>query len=243
MQQKANATVPPDRESKCLFGSSYENSFILSDNSHYVIAPDASDLRRILVEDLSTGASFGFGENQGNIKTLFFDQDSRTLLAGHQSDHLVEYGLDLQKTEGYTIKHVDVGIGLILSYSSSMGLVFFGGSRNNARVYDLARKKMLPGDIESAIQPILSLQVCVVGKSRVYLAVVGEGTIYSSTKSDLYDLGGLLGEVSILGEVVNDDHRLSCTDTDQVKTQTLHIEKLQRRVSGFDRKNKGRSLM
>ena len=205
MRQKANATVPPDRESKCQFGVSYENNFVLSDDGKYVIGPDASDVRRILVEDLSTGASFGIGENQSDIETLFFDQDPRTLLSGDRSGHLVEYDLDLQKMDGRTTKkHGDLRIGWIDSSFGSMGLVFFGGSHYNVQVYDLARKKMLPGSIETAIQFIRSLQVCVVDKSRVFLAVVGCDTKYSSTQSDLYDVSGLLGKVLSTGGLGKD---------------------------------------
>ena len=235
MRQKENATVSPDRESKCHFGFLYENSFVLSDDGRHVIGPDASDRRRILMEDLSTGASFRFGENQRNIFTLFFDQDSRTLLAGDWKGHLVEYDLDLQKGQGRTTKkHGDLGIGWIYSSFGSMGLVFFGGSENNVRVYDLARKKMLPGSIETAIRYILSLQVCVVDKSRVYLAVVGSNTNYSSTKSDLYDVTGLLGKVSLPGGLINDP-MLLLTQRNPKPSQTQTSEKIKEKLARLEK--------
>ena len=229
MRQKANATVSPDRESKCLFGVLYENNFVLSDDGRHVIGPDASDTRRILVEDLSTGASFGFGENQGDIHTLFFDQDSRTLLAGDADGHLVEYDLDLQKMEGRTTKrHGDLGIRVIYSSFGSMGLVFFGGSEYKVRVYDLARKKMLPGSIYTAIESIHSLQVCVVDKSRVYLVAGGINPKYSSTRSDLYDLSG---QVFTPTELTEQNRHLSQNVSEQVKTCDLQIKKLQKQLS------------
>ena len=137
MRQNSNTTVSLDRESKCLFGVEYQNNFILSDDGRYVIGPDAGDGRRILVEDLSTGSWFGFGENEHAIQTLCFDQDSRTLLAGDYDGHLVEYDLDLQKGNVWgTKKHGDLGIGMISSSLSSMGHVFIGGDLNSVRVYD-----------------------------------------------------------------------------------------------------------
>ena len=235
MRQKANATVSPDKESKCQFGVLYENSFVLSDDGRHVIGPDASDARRILVEDLSTGASFGFGENQNTIYTLFFDQDSRTLLAGDDDGHLVEYDLDLQKGQGRTTKkHGDLGIGFIYSSFGSVGLVFFGGSENNVRVYDLARKKMLPGSIETAIKYIYSLQVCVVDKSRVYLAVVGSNTNYSSTKSDLYDVTGLFGKVPLPSGLGNDP-MLLLTQRNPKPSQTQTSEKIEEKLARLEK--------
>lgn len=244
MQQKGyNSIVSPDRESKGQFGVVLENSFVLSDDGRYVIALDASDTKRILVEDLASGSTFGFGENEGAIATLCFDKDSRTLLAGDFQECLVEYDLDLRKGQGQMIKkHGYLGMGWVFSSFASMGLVFFGGNRNKVRVYDLSSKRMLPVLIDTAIGSIFSLQVCVVAESRVYLGVVGSTTNYSSAKSDLYDFTGLLGKAFIPSEVANDHHRLSCTDTDRVKTQALHIEKLEKRVSGSYTNNQGKRL-
>ena len=236
MRQKANATVSPDRESKSQFGVILENNFVLSDDGRHVIGPDASDMRRILVEDLSTGASFRFGENLGRISTLFFDQDSRTLLAGDFDGHLVEYDLDLQKMEGRTTKkHGDLEMGSIYSSFGSMGLVFFGG-QYNVRVYDLASKKMLPGSIETAIHYIYSLRVCVVDKSRVYLVAGGINPKYSSTRSDLYDLSG---QVFTPTELTEQNRHLSQNVSEQVKTRDLQIKKLQKQLSKANTKIQG----
>ena len=222
MRQARNAIVSPDRESKSQFGVWFEKSFVLSDDCNHVIAPDPSDLRRILVEDLTRGSSFCFGANEKTILTLFFDEDSRTLLAGDYDGHLVEYELDLKKRKGrVTKKHGDLEIGGILSYSVSMGFVLFGGGSKKVRVYYLPSQKMLQGDMETSIRYVLSLQVCVVDESRVYLAVLGAMTNYSSTRSDLYDLGDLLGKVSVSGGLVN-DHRLLLT---QRKSKNLRTQK------------------
>lgn len=194
MRQATNTTVSPKRQSKSQFGVQFQNSFALSDDGDYVIGLDASDLRQILVEDLTTGSCFCFGENQNVITTLFFDNDSKTLLVGDHKGHFIEYNLDLQKGEGRTIKkHGDSGTGVIWSCSGVMGFVFIGGNNYKVRVYDLLSKQMLSGHIETAIEWIRSLQVCVVENTRIYLAEMGGYTNYSSIRSDLYDLSGLLG--------------------------------------------------
>ena len=226
IQKQSYGPVYADRESKSHFGVEFENNFLLSDDGHYLIAPDASDGRRILVEDLRKGSWFRFGENKKVILTLFFDEDSRTLLAGDRNGHLVEYELDLENNKGRTTKkHGDLKIGWIRSSSGAMGLVLLGGSRNNARVYDLSSKKVLSGDIETAIGYIFSLQVCVVDKSRLYMAVVGYNSNYSSTESDLYDLEGLLGKVSVPGSVRNNaEHLLTQRESNTMLTKANQMK-------------------
>ena len=243
MRQASNTTVSPDRETKSLFGVQYETSFAFSDDGRHVIAPDASDGSRILVEDLSSGSGFGFGGNQRSILTVFFVEDTRTLLVGDADGYLTEYDLDLHKGEGRLAKrHGDLGVGQVWASSGGTAFVFFGGQFGKVIVYDLAVRKVLPGVIDTAIGSIFSLQVRVVDESRVYIAVAGENNKYSSTESDLYELSGLLGEVSLPDEVVNENLRVSCTDTDQVKTQGLRIKKLALQVSGSEIKSKGKCL-
>ena len=243
MRQASNKTVSPDRETKSLFGVQYETSFVLSDDGRHVIAPDASDGSRILVEDLSSGSCFGFGGNERAILTVFLDEDTQTLLAGDAEGHLIEYDLDLHKGEGRLAKRYgDLGVGQVWASSGGTALVFFGGETGKVIVYDSAIRKVLPGVIDTAIGSIFSLQVCVVDESRVYIAVAGENYKYSSAESDLYELSDLLGEVSLPGEVVNENLRVSCTDIDRVKTQGLRIKKLALQVSGFEIKSKGKCL-
>ena len=209
MQQKGpNATISPDRKSKCQFAALHENCFFLSDDGHHLIAPDAGDARQILVEDLRTGSWFRLGENPGAVYTLFFDRDSRTLLAGDYEGHLVEYQLDLQKGNGWAVKkHGNLGIGRIYSSAGERGSVFFGGTDHKVRVFDLSTKEVLRGNIETAPKNIRSLQVCKVDQSRVYLATVGDNPKYCSERSDLHDLGGFLGKVTIPSGLDN-DHQL-----------------------------------
>ena len=237
MQQKRNTSVSSDRKSKNYFGVTYESNFVLSDDGHYLIAPDAGDLRRILVEDLRNGSSFCFGESRDAITTLFFGTDSRTLLAGDAEGHLVEYDLDLQKGEGRTTKHHGhLRIGLIFSSSASAGLVFFGGNKYKVRAFDLSSKQMLPGEIETAIHYIYSLRVCVVDKSRVYLVAGGINPKYSSTRSDLYDLSG---QVFTPTELTEQNRHLSQNVSEQVKTRDLQIKKLQKQLSKANTKIQG----
>lgn len=232
-------SVPPDRESAGSFGVHFESSFVLSDDGRYVVAPDARDARRLLVEDLSTGASFEFGENEDVVLTLFFEKDSGTLLAGDQAGYLVEYCLDLRNAQGRVIKkHGNLGISGIRSSFGSMGLVFLGGLQD-VRVYDLSSKQMLPGGIETAFVYITSLQVCVVEESRVCLAMAGVNARYSSARSDLYDLSGLLEKVFPATRLTEQDRPLSKSDAEQIRAKDLQIAQLQGQLSGATQRIRG----
>ena len=240
MGQEKNATVSRDRETQGKFGVMYENSLVLSGDGEHLIAPEGRDMSRILVENLTSGASFQFGENEYPIQTLFFDEDSGTLLAGDWKGCLVEYHLDLLKGEGRTVKkHGHLGIGSICSSSVDRGLVFFGGHKSKARVYSASAKEVLPGDFDTAIEYAYSLQVCVVDESRVWLAVVGLKADYSGVKSDLYDLGGLLGMMTLPGALGDNLESLSSTDVEQLKIKDLRIEELRKQLSESHAKTQG----
>ena len=194
------------------------------------MAPDAGDSRRIRVEDLGNGSSFRFGANQGCVTSLFFDRASRTLLAGDEEGHLVEYGLDLQEGKGRAIeRHGDLGIARVSSASCVAGLVFFGG-KYGVRVFDLAGRRVLPGLIETAVKFIFSLQVCVLD-SRVYLAVVGEATKYSSTQSDLCDVSGLVPLAGCLAS----DPKLLLTRRNPLRTRAQPRETLVERLARLEK--------
>lgn len=63
MSQKTQTNVAALSTSKSQFGVLYENQFVLSEDGRHLIGVDASDLTRILVEDLTTGSSFCFGKH------------------------------------------------------------------------------------------------------------------------------------------------------------------------------------
>ena len=239
MEEGNNGNLYSDQISTSKFGVHFENGFVLSEDGKHVSAPDAKNMRRILVEDLTNGASFRFGENEHAIFTLSFNEDSGTLLAGDESGHLVEYHLDLQKREGLMTKKVGRSdLYSIYSFSSVRGLLFFG-QKNKVRVYDTSSKEVLPGVIETAIGCVYSLQVCVVDDSPVWLAVVGSDTEYSGVKSDLYDLGGLLRKVLLPCSLGDNLESLSSTDAEQIRIKDLRIEELRKDLSVSHAKTQG----
>ena len=203
MQQTSNKKVSPFYSSITRFGVELENNFVFSTDAKHLIGVDGTDSTRIIVEDISTGSSFSFGRHSHVVSTLVFDDDSSTLLAGDCDGIMIQYNLDLAKKKCVQVKSFgDLEIGWVLSSFRLKGFVFFGGYRNRIRALDLSSNTMLPGHVETAVAWVHSLQVCVVNASRVYLAMVGFNTEYSSSKSDLYDIGELLKNRSLPKKLV-----------------------------------------
>ena len=79
-----------------------------------------------------------------------------------------------------------------LLFPTILAPVFFGGNESQIKVLDLSTSKLLPGRLETAIEYIYSIQVCVISHNQIYLAVFGTDTHYSDDKTDLFEVSGLL---------------------------------------------------
>lgn len=151
---------------------------------------------------------------------------------------MIQYHLDLENQKfSKTKDYGDLKIGRIYSSFEYLGLVFFGGRDSRLRVLDLSKKKLIQGHLSTAIEYILSLQVCVVGKSRVYLVVVGKEPDYSSSKSDLYDLQLLTKNRSL--SAFEDPRSSAFNLLEQVSNQKIEIENLKKRLSQTNQKVEG----
>lgn len=208
MQQKNGNTVYSKFKSSNQFGVDNENNFLVLNRNNHVIGVDSGDLTRLILEDVSTGESVKFGAHTDVIYALAYHDDSNTLLVADKNSHVIEYRISLQDKSCTTVKEYgNIGIGSIYSSFIFLNFVFFAGTKKKVRVFDLTCKKLLPGHIETAIGLIYSLQVCLVEKSRIYLAVSGAFPKYTPTKTDLFDLGGLLQNVHIPSQLFDDDKR------------------------------------
>ena len=226
MTQTSSQMVSPFYTSSSQFGVYYENNFVFTDDGKHLIGPDAGDCTRVRVEDITTGSSFSLGNYSDVIYTLTFDQDTGTLLVGYWQKHLVQYDLDLVKRKFRQVRDFgDIGIGSVLSSFRFMQYVFFGGSINILKVFDLSSKGMLPGHIETGIKEINSLQVCAVDKSRIFLSVVGSECNYSSDKSDLYDISDLMKSVTIPKEMVEPFEYVSVSDLKSKEAELIQAKK------------------
>lgn len=230
------------------FGVKFENNLVFSEDGKHLIRVDGTDFTQVCVEDITTESNFIFGDHSDVISTLIFDQDSGTLLAGDYQGHLIQYDLDLENQISRQVRDFgELGIETVLSSFRFMGFVFFGGSRSKFRVLDLPSKEMLPGHIETGVEYILSLQISVVDKSRVFLAVLGKDYNCSSTESDLYDLGELVKNVTIPGEMIEAFEYVSVSDIKAKEAELVQAKKTislqEDRISKLSNENKCISIL
>ena len=219
MEQSNFSTVSPVHVSSCRFGVQYENQFVFSDDGKHVIGVDASVSTRLLVEDLTTGSSFQFGKHSHIVSTIIFDEESNTLLAGDWDGHVIQYTVDLVKKKISQIKdHGNLRIGFLISSFRIMNYVFVTGNEYKFRAIDLSLSEVIQDHIETAIKWVRSLQVCIIGKSKIYLAAVGGDPDYTSKKSDLFDLSGMVKSLSIQSKIA-DQKRATNNDLNKIKIQ------------------------
>ena len=84
---------------------------------------------------------------------------------------------------------------------------------------------MLPGHIETGVKHVLSLQVCAVDKSRIFLSVLGLYYNYPWNKSDLYDLSDLMKDVTIPNEMIQNFEFVSVSDLKSKEAELFQTKK------------------
>lgn len=188
MEQNKESSIPPIDTSSKKFGVEYENNFLVLDDAEHVIGVDAKNPKNLILENLSTGEKVKFGGDVDCITTLIYDKNTETLLVGDKDGYVIQYKVDLQNPTCEDIKFFDLEIGEIFSSCKFMDYVFFGGDRSKIKVLNLSTGELLPGQIDTTIDDIYSLQICVVNETKIYLAVSGEYFSDPLDRSDLFDL-------------------------------------------------------
>ena len=173
----------------------YEKQFVVLDDAKHVIGVDGSDLTKLIIENPQNQKAdkFGWSDSFFNfIASLLYDELTGFLYSGDTHSKLLQYKIDTASKTCQRLKdYGDLRIGKIYSCHRFLDFVFFGGSRSKIRVLDLSTGELLPGCLETAIEYIFSLHVCVKSHDEIYLAVSGSRPDYSEDKTDLFDVRGL----------------------------------------------------
>ena len=196
MEHNQRANIEPINISSSIFGVEYENQFVVLEDSKHVIGVDPNDGRNLIFENVETQKAFKFRCSESTyylIVTLVYVEKTGSLYTGDRDGHLQKYKIDeANKTFQKVKNYGKIGIDLIYSSQRFLHLVFFGGNESQIKVLDLSTSKLLPGRLETAIEYIYSIQVCVISHNQIYLAVFGTDTHYSDDKTDLFEVSGLL---------------------------------------------------
>ena len=190
------STIEPINVSSSKFGVLIENQIVVLDDAKHVIGVDSSHGRNLIIENIKNRKADKFrwrGDQLNNITTLVYDEDTGFLYTGDNFSNLFKYKLDKTSKTCERVKHFkDPRIGQIFSSHRFLRFVFFGGNWGRISVLDLSTGKLLPGHLETSMEWIYSLQVCVKSKDEIYLAVSGKYPEYCEDKTDLFDLTDLL---------------------------------------------------
>ena len=116
-----------------------------------------------------------------------------------------QFDLNPGRSFGSVIKdYGNLDIGNIFAGASFENLAVFGGDKGYFQLIDTEKKILLGERVKTAVEWIRSFQFCKVKNRKVYLSVVGCGSKYSLSETDLFEVGNLVTKVkrreSVLGK-------------------------------------------
>lgn len=174
-------------ETQNKFWVKYENHFLVLPDRKTVVGADASDWKKLIIEDITQGNPTQIGTHGCSIITLHFNSLTQSLLVGDLNDEVKQY----QKKNGLFSMVKDygkVGVDRVFSSTQVGRFAFFGGGDRSLVAIDICEQRLCPGRLKSPFLKTYSLQVCKGLGSKVYLSLGGYDPEYSSDKSDCMDV-------------------------------------------------------
>jgi predicted nucleic acid-binding Zn-ribbon protein len=154
-----------------------------------VLGIEASERRRIQTEDIfSSDAPSPLTKSPEGVESLLLNEDQSILLAGDQTTNVTQFHQKGSQTWEEEVRYHSLGINSIQSMTCIGALAFVGGKESKVRAINMLRKEVLNRVVNTAVEVIKSLQICVVSDSEVYLAVLGLYTSYTKKKTDLFKI-------------------------------------------------------
>ncbi|MEL6804176.1 MAG: hypothetical protein AAFO91_10380 [Bacteroidota bacterium] len=170
-----------------------ESSFLVLPDGKTLVAPlyntQTSLYKTLYAEDITTRNACQIGTHSGSIRTILYDQASKTLFAGNNSGHIVQYQKSEDSTSFSQLKSYG-NVGLICLSSSTLvkNLAIFGGSNKSIIAIDIDSKEVVPGSVTTPFTNIYTLTPCEVSGSRTLLSVGGDSANYSDTCTDIFEM-------------------------------------------------------
>ena len=213
MEHNKQRPIEQTNSSSRKFGVSDENQFLVSGDGKHVIGVDATDGSKLIFENIENGKADKFGWSRSSynfITTLLYDDKTGILYRGDVYGKLQKYKIDTKSKTSQKVKNYgNLWIGRITSSYRFLDFVFFGGSWGRIRVLDLSTDELFSGDLDTSINRIFSLQVCVKSHKEIYLTVFGRCPEYSDDKTDLFDVSGLLRNDPVILQKYLSEHSIN----------------------------------
>ena len=226
MQAESGNTVDIKYESKQKFSAGLENNFLVLPDGKTIVGRDASDSKRLMIEDIQTNQVSCVGMHQNEIRTLLYNEKTRSLLVGDSTGHVIQYQ---KKKDFNTFTKVkdygDLGIGSVHSSCLFGELGILGGyDKSSIAVIRIPEQELVAGKIITAFKNVDSLQVCEVSESKVLLSVGGRDPLYSGNTTDVFE---------IMVETKKKKQRETDMENEQVKKpSTAQKEKVETQSAG-----------
>ena len=159
-----------------------------------------------------------------DIDCLLVHDFLNLILVGDRYGRVAQYKYDL-KTETIKLQKDYGNIGIRYIYSGTImgNLAIVGGSKTSSlMMIDMVKQQIFGEQFETAVNTIQSIQLCLVSKSQILLAVCGIYSDFSDKKTDIYDASDLLVHniLNTKDYVKRMDSDAECSDTDSQKSNS-----------------------
>ena len=146
----------------------------------------------LTLENIVTNKASTFGNHEGIVKTLLYDEVTGSLFAGDYSGHIKQYKRGHGHSNFTLLKdYGDVGIDYIISSAQVGRLAFFGGRNHSIVAINISERRVYKDTISSPFFCTFCFQVCHGLNDKVYLSVGGCVPEFSPSVSDLLDVTGV----------------------------------------------------
>ena len=182
-----HSTIKTRHQSRNEFYVQFENHFLVLPDGKTIVGVDGSDLKKLMIEDITSRNPRPIGTNDGEISNVLFDSLTQSLLVGDFDGHLKQYK---KVNQSFTIvkDYGELDVGCVLSSTQVGRFAIFGGNNRSLVAIDICEQQDCSGLIKSPFGWTNSLQVCEDVNSNVYLSLGGICPDYSSDASDYLDM-------------------------------------------------------
>ena len=238
-----HSTIKFRHETRNEFFVENENSFLVLPDAKTVVGADASDLKKLLIEDITQGNPRKIGTHGGTISTVLFDSLTQSLLVGDYKGHVKQYK---KVNQSFTMvkDYGDVGVGVIVSSTQVGRFAIFGGNMSYLVAIDIFKQRVYAGLLKSPFEWTNSLQVCDGVGSNVSLSLGGNGLKYSFDRSDWLDVTLLYNNSKHINEVyekMNQADTLLKEKDEIINSLNLKIKQLESSLKKQADQNQGKN--
>ena len=243
MNTANHSTIKFRHETQNEFKVDYENSFLVLPDGKTIVGVDGSDLKKLMIEDITRGNPSQIGTHDDWIQIVLFNSLTQSLLVWDFDGHVKQY----KKVKGsFTMvkDYGNVGVGEVLSSTIVGRFAIFGGNNHSLFVIDIYEQEVCKERLKSPFECTTSLQVCESMDSNVYLSFGGKRPEYSSDRSDWLDVTLLYKGYIPLNqfyEIINQARTFFKEKDEMVNFLNLKIKQLESSLQKQADQNQGTS--